>query len=257
MSRTPKRGIDYAGWSVTIFDGDKKIDKLLDAQGWKGFGVYFYLCQTAYKLNGYYLEWDYDDCASTARKMGGGVSSETVCETVKLCLLVGLFDNGLFDRWGVLTSKGIQRRFWAVAGERRVVPLNRDYWLLAPEEADGLSKSAVFTDLSPTKGDLSPTKADMSPTNAPKAKQSKAKQSKDTRRAFTPPSRDEVREYVQSRNSSVDPDRFFDYFDAGGWIDSKGNPVLNWRQKLITWEKNTDKKNAPKQYTTRGSFFDE
>ena len=27
MSGRPKQGIDYAGWSVDIFDGDKKIDK--------------------------------------------------------------------------------------------------------------------------------------------------------------------------------------------------------------------------------------
>lgn len=46
--RPPKKGIDYAGWSVDIFDNDTKIDKLLDARGWEGFGVYFYLCQRAY-----------------------------------------------------------------------------------------------------------------------------------------------------------------------------------------------------------------
>ena len=31
MAGRPKQGIDYSGWSVDIFDGDKKIDKLLDA----------------------------------------------------------------------------------------------------------------------------------------------------------------------------------------------------------------------------------
>lgn len=34
--RLPKRWIDYAGWSVRIFDNDTKIDKLLDAHGWVG-----------------------------------------------------------------------------------------------------------------------------------------------------------------------------------------------------------------------------
>lgn len=178
MARTPKRGIDYAGWSVNVFDGDKKIDKLLDAQGWKGFGVYFFLCQSAYKMNGYYLEWDYDDCASTARKMGGGIGSETVMETVKLCLLVGLFDNGLFDRWGVLTSKGIQRRFWAAAGERREVHLDSRFWLLAPEDAEGLDKRARFENLPPQKAITPPQKAITPQRNDAKAKQSKVKQSK-------------------------------------------------------------------------------
>ena len=104
MSGRPKQGIDYAGWSVDIFDGDKKIDKLLDAKGWKGFGIYFFLCQRAYKVNGYFYEWGYDDCATTARKMGGGISSGTVKETVDYCLQVDLFDKRLFDEWGVLTN---------------------------------------------------------------------------------------------------------------------------------------------------------
>lgn len=35
MAGRPKQGIDYSGWSVDMFDSDKKIDKLLDAQGGK------------------------------------------------------------------------------------------------------------------------------------------------------------------------------------------------------------------------------
>lgn len=31
---------------------------------------------------------------------------------------------------------------------------------------------------------------------------------------------------------------FFDYFETGSWIDSKGQKVQNWKQKLLTWEKN-------------------
>lgn len=55
-------------------------------------------------------------------------------------------------------------------------------------------------------------------------------------RAFVPPTLEEVRAYCRQRNSSVDPDRFFEYFDAGGWVDSKGQKVRSWKQKLITWE---------------------
>lgn len=50
------------------------------------------------------------------------------------------------------------------------------------------------------------------------------------------PSREEVREYVKERNSSVDPDRFCDFYEEGDWRDSKGKPVINWKQKLISWE---------------------
>jgi hypothetical protein len=53
------------------------------------------------------------------------------------------------------------------------------------------------------------------------------------------PTREEVRAYAESRNSSVDPDRFFDYFTADPskpWVDAKGQRVKNWKQKFITWE---------------------
>jgi len=53
---------------------------------------------------------------------------------------------------------------------------------------------------------------------------------------YNPPTLDEVEAYCKSRNSSVDPKVFYDYFTIGEWKDSKGNPVKNWKQKLITWE---------------------
>lgn len=147
--RPPKRGIDYAGWSVNIFDNDTKMDKLLDAQGWCGFGIYFYLCQRAYGGDGYFYKWCYDDCATTARKMGGGIGAGTVKETVDYCLQIGLFDKGLFDRWGVLTSRGIQKHYNVVIKSRDVKEVVAEYWLLRNEEnCKGLIKLPINTDLS-------------------------------------------------------------------------------------------------------------
>lgn len=68
--------------------------------------------------------------------------------------------------------------------------------------------------------------------------------------AFSPPTREEVREYVKSRNSNVDPDYFYDYFATGKWIDSEGKPVRNWKQKIITWEGRGD--NGRKQHPANG-----
>lgn len=175
MAGKPKTGIDYAGWSVSLFDGDTKIDKLLDAQGWVGFGIYFYLCQMAYKFDGYFYRWSYDDSATTARRMGGGVGSETVKQTVGLCLQIGLFDKRLFDRDGILTSKGIQRRFCAAIQTRRVKTVISDYWLLNDEESRGLLKCAKNGEILTTNVGLHGANVDLLPANATK---SKVKQSK-------------------------------------------------------------------------------
>lgn len=59
---------------------------------------------------------------------------------------------------------------------------------------------------------------------------------KRTYRAFVPPTLADVIAYCKERGSSVDPEKFFDYFDAGGWTDSRGTRVKNWKQKIITWE---------------------
>ena len=143
--RPPKKGIDYAGWSVDIFDNDTKIDKLLEARGWEGFGIYYYLCQRAYGGEGYFYRWSYDDSASTSRKMGCGISAGTVRETVGYCLHIGLFDEGLFDRRGILTSRGIQRRYWEVVKARDVRTVISDYWLLQDDECKGLLKTPLNT----------------------------------------------------------------------------------------------------------------
>lgn len=59
---------------------------------------------------------------------------------------------------------------------------------------------------------------------------------------FIPPTLEQVQDYCEERNSDVDPKRFFEYYQAGGWKDAKGNPVRNWKQKIITWEKHSNGK---------------
>lgn len=58
------------------------------------------------------------------------------------------------------------------------------------------------------------------------------------KRAFTPPTLEEITAYCKERGNDVDAKKFFDYFTAADWVDSRGNPVKNWKQKIITWESN-------------------
>ena len=178
MAGKAKKKLDYAGWSVDIFDNDTKIDKLLDSQGWVGFSIYFYLCQRAFGSEGYFYRWGYDDCASTARKMGCGISSGTIYEVVGYCLQIDLFDRMAFDRWGVLTSRCIQRSFWAAASERRDKTVYKEIWLLQKEECKGVVFVPFFSDMSATNGDLQSTNGDVSAANDTVGKESKGKERK-------------------------------------------------------------------------------
>ena len=73
---------------------------------------------------------------------------------------------------------------------------------------------------------------------------------------FVPPTLEEVEAYCAERNSSVDPKAFFDYFTADPdrqWIDSKGNPVRNWKQKIITWENKANERKSVSANAQSGS----
>ena len=72
------------------------------------------------------------------------------------------------------------------------------------------------------------------PLNPPKGRRKK--------KEFIPPTLEEVKAYAESRGNIVDPTEFFDYFEAGDWIDSQGKPVVCWKQKYVTWEQKRKEK---------------
>lgn len=57
------------------------------------------------------------------------------------------------------------------------------------------------------------------------------------RKSFVAPTLDEINSYINEKGLNVDGKQFFDYFTEGKWVDSNGNRVKNWKQKLLTWNK--------------------
>lgn len=61
------------------------------------------------------------------------------------------------------------------------------------------------------------------------------------KKQFKAPTLEEVAQYCAERKNNVDPKKFFDYYEAAEWTDAKGVKVRNWKQKVITWERNDNK----------------
>lgn len=68
-------------------------------------------------------------------------------------------------------------------------------------------------------------------------------------RRFAPPSLLEVQEYCLSRSSSVDAEKFIDYYAVNGWMRGK-NKIKDWKACVRTWEKR-DAENTPKAQTDK------
>ena len=59
--------------------------------------------------------------------------------------------------------------------------------------------------------------------------------------SFAPPTREELQDYIRETGSSVDPDRFFDYYENNGWKTGK-TPMQDWRATVRSWEKRDKEK---------------
>lgn len=65
-----------------------------------------------------------------------------------------------------------------------------------------------------------------------------------------PPTLDEIIEYKNEIHSSVDPERFYDYYNAINW--TTGNtPIIDWKAVFRNWSRNEKKKavDLPEWYT--------
>ena len=80
---------------------------------------------------------------------------------------------------------------------------------------------------------------------------------KKTKKEFIPPTLEEVKNYCSERKNNVDPQRFYDYYNAGNWKDSKGKPIRNWKQKIsAVWERqNTNVSTAPQKNFDNEDFY--
>ena len=60
----------------------------------------------------------------------------------------------------------------------------------------------------------------------------------DNRTHFVKPTLDEVREYIGLRNTNVDADKFWNYYESNGWKVGR-NSMKDWKACVRTWERNT------------------
>lgn len=61
------------------------------------------------------------------------------------------------------------------------------------------------------------------------------------------PTLKECIDYQKEKNLNANPTKFYNYYESNGWKDSKGKPVLNWKQKMIQWDSHATDDQRPKE----------
>ena len=68
---------------------------------------------------------------------------------------------------------------------------------------------------------------------------------------FVKPTLEQIKEYCLERNNNVDSERFFNYYEANGWVQGKSRkPIKDWKACIRTWEQTEKKKDNPGWFNT-------
>lgn len=145
-------GISYFPLDVHL---DDKFELIEAEFGLTGFAVVVKIFQKIYGGQGYYCEWTNDVALLFSRSVGLGCSA--VSEIVRASVRRGIFDKELFDKYSILTSKGIQNRYFEVVNRRKKVEVKKEYLLvqlgsnlknvcILSENVDIFSKNAYISE---------------------------------------------------------------------------------------------------------------
>lgn len=130
MARPQKVGLEYFNLD-TIFSDDKI--ELMEAEcGLVGFAILVKIWQKIY-LEGYYIDWQEDNAILFARKINAEVT--TVNTVITTCLSRNIFNKDLYNKYKILTSNGIQKRYLTIYKQlkRSYVPMIEEYLLVNTE----------------------------------------------------------------------------------------------------------------------------
>jgi hypothetical protein len=152
MARTNKIGIDYFPLNVDFFQDDKI--QLIEAEfGVKGGYIAIRLLCKIYR-EGYFYRWGADECLLFAKNISTeGISKGIVEEVVKGLVKRGFFNEAVFDTFGILTSAGIQRRYFEATKRYKIVEAIGEYLLVDASEFEHVHIIPINVDINKKNAD--------------------------------------------------------------------------------------------------------
>ncbi len=128
------KGLEYFPLNCHMNDSVR----LFEAEtGLEGFAVLIKIWQSIYSGEGYFKLFDKDVCLLFATE--NGVRSDFVMDIIKKALERGIFNKELFKKHNILTSEGVQRRFFKCGERRKEIPVLKEYLLISPDDFSNLS----------------------------------------------------------------------------------------------------------------------
>ncbi len=127
MARSDKASIGYFSIDIDM-NNDEKIEYLLAEHGLLGKAVIIELYSKIYGSNGYYIDWNDRITKLFVRNLYLDLSFFN--DVLDFALNNNIFDKNIFDKYGILTSKRIQKNYFIAAKYKKEVDVFQDYLLV-------------------------------------------------------------------------------------------------------------------------------
>jgi hypothetical protein len=124
MARLLQTGLDYFPLDTNI---DDTIELLEAKLGLEGFAIFIKLLQKIYS-NNYYLDWNEEIKLLFVKK--NNLNINIVNNVLSYCLEKNILNNTLFLKYSILTSSGIQSRYFKAIERRKNIKIINEYILV-------------------------------------------------------------------------------------------------------------------------------
>lgn len=132
-------GIPWFPFDVHLGDSFEFIEA---DYGLTGFAIVVKLLQKIYGEQGYYCEWTKDVALLFRKKLGiyekdkksREHGDNVVSEILRASMERGIFDKNMYDKYHILTSEIIQKRYFEAVSRRKNVEAQKEYLLIELEQ---------------------------------------------------------------------------------------------------------------------------
>jgi len=125
MARQFKSGLDYFPLDTKM---DDEIELVESEHGVVGFGVLIKLYQKIY-ANSYWINWDRKAKIMFSNRINVDINKIDVI--INSCIEWEIFDKKMHKKHGILTSCGIQKRYFEIVKRRQRVDIVEEFLLIA------------------------------------------------------------------------------------------------------------------------------
>lgn len=122
-----KRGLDYFSHDTNM-SSDPKIEFLEIEVGIVGYAIFLKLLEIIYKDEGYFLEVGERRIKLLSKKYN--ITFNELNNIINVCINEGLFNQELYERYKILTSQTIQKRYLRGCDRRKSIELIEDFLLI-------------------------------------------------------------------------------------------------------------------------------